>query len=298
MSTSISRSPSRTQSVATLPIRFWVGVLLIAFWWPISWLQVRPLSDNYFFPIWLGYILVVDAWVFQRTSTSLIHRSRWKFAILFILSAPVWWLFEGFNLVLDNWHYHTPADYGRVEFALRAMPPFSTVIPAVFVTSELVASFRKNPLRFLPRLRLDTGTQIALHIAGWLMLAAVVLLPRYAFPLIWISIFFILDPLATFAGGRSIGSYLKRGDWSPVWAVATGTLICGFFWEMWNYYSLPKWTYSVPNVDFWRVFEMPVLGYGGYIPFGLELFSFYALVSAILGRESLPSVNVGQDRPN
>lgn len=298
MSISTSRSSSRIQTDTTLPARFWVGLILIAVWWPISWLQIRPLSDNYFFPIWLGFILVVDAWVFQRTGTSLMHRSRWMFVILFILSTPVWWLFEGFNLVLDNWQYRTPEDYERLEFALRATLPFSTVIPAVFVASELVQSFGKNPLRILPRLRLETRTQIALHVAGWLMLLAVLLFPRYAFPLVWLSVFFILDPLATFAGGRSIGSYLKRGDWSPVWAVAAGTVICGFFWEMWNFYSLPKWTYSVPYVDFWRIFEMPILGYGGYISFGLELFSFYALVAALISRASWPRVNVGREQPN
>jgi hypothetical protein len=47
-------------------------------------------------------------------------------------------------------------------------------------------------------------------------------------------------------------------------------LICGLFWEMWNYYSAAKWAYSIPFVDAFHLFEMPLLGYGGYIPFGLE----------------------------
>ena len=51
---------------------------------------------------------------------------------------------------------------------------------------------------------------------------------------------------------------------------------------MWNFYSYPKWVYHVPYVDFLRIFEMPLLGYGGYLPFGLELFALYQLVTGML----------------
>jgi len=39
---------------------------------------------------------------------------------------------------------------------------------------------------------------------------------------------------------------------------------------MWNYYSLSKWSYTVPYVNRFQLFEMPILGYAGYLPFGLE----------------------------
>ncbi len=51
---------------------------------------------------------------------------------------------------------------------------------------------------------------------------------------------------------------------------ALAALICGFFWEMWNYNSLAHWEYSLPFVHRFEVFEMPVLGYAGYLLFGLE----------------------------
>ena len=47
---------------------------------------------------------------------------------------------------------------------------------------------------------------------------------------------------------------------------------------MWNFWSLPKWHYSVPLVQAFHIFEMPVLGYAGYLPFGLECFCLFALV--------------------
>jgi hypothetical protein len=47
---------------------------------------------------------------------------------------------------------------------------------------------------------------------------------------------------------------------------------------MWNYYSWPKWIYHTPGAQFLPVFEMPLLGYGGYVPFGLELFGLRNLI--------------------
>jgi len=64
-----------------------------------------------------------------------------------------------------------------------------------------------------------------------------------------------------------------------LWA---GCLICGFFWEMWNFYSYPKWVYQVPFADFLHIFDMPLLGYGGHIPFSLELFALYHLIIGVL----------------
>ena len=39
---------------------------------------------------------------------------------------------------------------------------------------------------------------------------------------------------------------------------------------MWNFYSLARWEYAVPFVQRFKVFEMPLLGYAGYLPFGVE----------------------------
>lgn len=53
----------------------------------------------------------------------------------------------------------------------------------------------------------------------------------------------------------------------------------------WNFYSYPKWVYEAPFLNFWHVFEMPLLGYLGYIPFALELFALYHLAIGVLGRD-------------
>ena len=92
------------------------------------------------------------------------------------------------------------------------------------------------------------------------------------------------------------------GASAPSWtmasmACATAGLICGFFWEMWNYYSYPKWYYTLPHVAFLKIFEMPLLGYLGYIPFPMELYALYQCVNgigeAVLGRATGSLRNAG-----
>jgi hypothetical protein len=63
-----------------------------------------------------------------------------------------------------------------------------------------------------------------------------------------------------------------------LWALAA--LCCGLFWEMWNAHSLARWQYALPYVERFRIFEMPALGYAGYLPFGLEC----ALICDLVGR--------------
>jgi hypothetical protein len=272
------------------------GIVLVAAWWAIAWLQVRPLSDYYFFPLWLGYILTVDGLVAIRTGTSPIQRGGWRVAWLFVASVPLWWLFEGFNQIVDNWEYHLPRPYGPVTYALLASLAFSTVMPAVLTTTELVRSFGLNPLRRLPRLQLSNPTLLVLHGVGWLMILAILLWPGVAFPLVWIAMIFMLDPPLTWLGGRSIGSFLRQGDWSPMVNLGLATLICGFFWEFWNVRALPKWTYDVPHLDWLHLFEMPILGYGGYIPFGIEVYVVYALLRLLAIPGDTPLVPVSSRR--
>jgi hypothetical protein len=109
--------------------------------------------------------------------------------------------------------------------------------------------------------------------AGAGMLALTLLWPRGFYPLVWGAVFLILEPLNVLAGRRSFFDWLRHGDWRPVLALSAGALGCGFFWEMWNYFSYPKWIYHTPGAQFWHLFEMPLLGYIGYLPFAWELYA-------------------------
>jgi hypothetical protein len=269
-----------------------LGLALISFWWPVAWLQFRPLSDYYFFPLWLGYIFTVDGILTLRTGTSPIQRSGFRVAWMFLASIPLWWTFELFNQIVGNWNYHLPRPYGPVTYALLASLAFSTVVPAVLTTCELIRSFRFDPLRRLPAIAAEARTLLALFAAGIGMVALTLLWPDYAFPLVWLSLIFVLDPIATALGGRSIAWRLRRGDWSTIFNLGIATLICGFFWEMWNIRAMPKWEYDIPYAEWLHVFEMPILGYGGYIPFGVEVYIMYVLLDRLVRRYSFPEALV------
>jgi hypothetical protein len=257
----------------------WLGLLLLAVCWPLNWMLAGMRTAYLFFPLWLGYILVVDALVLRRTGTSLWTRSRRGFVLLFVVSSPVWWLFEVINQRTGNWEYLGGNSFSDVEYYLLCTLSFSTVMPAVFETAELARTFRwLERFGSGPRLRATPSLHLRLFLLGAAMLSLTLLWPKYCYPFVWCSLVLLLEPLNAWLGRRHLLQDLQRGDWRPLIALSLGALICGFFWEMWNYYSFPKWVYHTPGAQFLHVFEMPLLGYGGYIPFALELYALNNLL--------------------
>jgi len=267
------------------PVYGWIGLSLATCSWILNWALSGPRTHWAFFPLWLGYCLSVDAIVRARTGTSLLTRSWRRYVGLFMVSAPAWWLFEAFNLRTQNWVYAGLQQFSTPMYAFWTTLSFSTVVPAVFGSAELMAS-----LGFLRRLgrgpiiRGDRRTSSAFFMAGWLTLLLMLWWPAAFFPFVWISLYFIIEPLNIWMGNTSLSDWTRNGDWRPVVALWLGVLLTAFFWEMWNYRSFPRWTYQIPWGDGPRLFEMPLLGYGGYLPFSLELFAMYNLVLGLLGR--------------
>lgn len=253
-------------------MRIPIGLVLIAVAWTLNWSLSGLRTHLLFFPLWLGFVLLVDGVTLRRTGTSISARSWWRFTQLFLLSIPVWWLFELFNQRLGNWEYVGREHFSDLEFALYCSLSFSTVMPAVLASAELMRSFRWIE-RFAdgPRIRPTARLRAGLFAAGLLMLALMLLWPTYFFPLAWTSVVLLLEPLCSLLGRRSLLADLERGDWRTWMSLWTGVLLCGLCWEAWNYWSYPKWIYHVPGVGFAKVFEMPLLGYLGYLPFSLEL---------------------------
>lgn len=261
----------------------WLGVGLVAIFWTLAWFGPEPQRFYSFFPLWLGYIFTVDGLTYRRIGTSLLARSPAGFAGLFLLSGPFWWAFEAMNARLDNWFYRLPIDYSAPIYGFLASVAFSTVIPAVFGTAELLRTFRpfNRPIAFRP-LEMRRSALLALMATGAAMLLLVILFPGQAFPLAWLSLVFIVDPFNALSGRRSLIGQVAVGRWDTVVCLFAAGITCGFFWEMWNYWSVPSWEYRVPYVGFGKIFEMPVLGYGGYLPFALEIYALWALAAAIL----------------
>jgi hypothetical protein len=254
--------------------RLAIALVLIAVCWPLNWMLPGLRTHLLFFPLWLGYALLVDALVQIRSGTSLAARSFKKYAMLFAFSVPGWWLFEILNQRLRNWEYIGREHFSDLAYFLLASISFSTVIPAVFGTAELLRTsvwFEKTRGPRIPELPYFTLGAIAFTV--------MLIWPRLFYPFLWLSLWLMIDPLNKKLGRRSLLNDLHAGDWRAVSSLALGCLICGFWWELWNFYSYPKWIYHVPFFDYARVFEMPLAGYVGYLFFGPELYALYQLIS-------------------
>ena len=94
--------------------------------------------------------------------------------------------------------------------------------------------------------------------------------PDYLFPMLWLAPLMVLVSVQTLRGEAHVLQRLANGNWRSIWLAALAALVCGIFWELWNWNSLAKWQYAVPFVHRFQVFEMPLLGYTGYLPFGIE----------------------------
>ncbi len=278
------------------PPHGWIGLTLAVVFWAINWNWSGSRTHWAFFPMWLGYCLLIDGLVFARTGISLLTRNWRNYISLFLLSAPVWWLFEALNLRTQNWTYLGLEGFTSLQYAFWTTLSFTTVIPAVFGSAEFFASF--NFVQQLGRgliIRPDKRTTLSFFVAGWVMLALMLLWPSVFFPFVWLSPYCIFEPLNVWMKNRSLAEWTKNGDWRPVISLWLGVLLTAFFWEMWNYYSYPKWVYHVPWGNWLHVFEMPLLGYGGYLPFALELYAIYHLIYGLSGRRQVQYVKVTAD---
>ncbi len=270
-----------------LPLYTYLGLALNILAWISSWARIGPWNHT-FFPLWFGFILLLDGLNVARRGTSPLARGPLRFAALFLFSSPFWWIFEALNSPAQNWHYRLDGTYSGLTYNILASISFSTVLPAVMEMTELLASFkilrpRLAPPTVGPRLsRRAAGLSIA---AGLVMAALPLAFPRYAYPLIWGCLILILDPINNRAGRKSAFGHLLARDWRFLVVLPLATLCCGFFWEMWNYYALPQWFYTTPFVDAApHLFEMPLPGFIGYLPFGVELFAMYQFALLVLGR--------------
>jgi hypothetical protein len=269
----------------------WAGVACGVASWVLAWTRFSWFSTfqpHTFTPLWLSFIVTVNALCYKRTGRSLMtHRSRF-FLALFPCSATFWWFFEYLNRFVQNWHY-TGVNFDAFHYGLFASISFSTVLPAVLSVQDMVFTFGwvqkgfGNWARFIAISHKAVGA-VGL-VAGGLALFFIGIFPNALFSLLWVAPLVIIVCIQILTGQRHVFTGLAEGDWRMPVSAACAALICGWFWEMWNYWSLARWDYTVPLVDRFHVFEMPILGYAGYLPFGIECAAvgslFYRLVKGL-----------------
>jgi hypothetical protein len=269
----------RADENAPKPLPWW-GVLSCGWtcaWWIMAWTRFPWFAAGQrftFFPLWLGFGVGINALSWRRTGSCLLVRAPGRWVGLFAASALFWWVFEWLNRFVGNWHYLGVEEFGPFGYAAHATLCFSTVLPAVAAVSEWLHAQPHWAERCAagPALPVLTRpmTGLAFAAAGSVALVLTGFEPQVLYPAVWLAPLLLIAGTGIASRQSGVWNELARGDWRRAASWALAALLCGFFWELWNYHSLAKWIYTVPYADRWHFFEMPLLGYSGYLPFGLE----------------------------
>jgi len=263
------------------PFYGYIGLLILVVGEILMFQKVKPISI-YFTPIaWTGYILFADALNFKLKGDSLIKTRTREFLVMLPWSVFCWLIFEAYNLYLQNWYYIGLPENIYWQW-LGYIWSFATIFPGILETTELVEPLFEK-LKMVPTVHMKKQdlSKTALYVQiviGIIFLTAPVLMEqriaRYLFGLVWLGFIFLLEPINYLLGGRSLFKEFEKGRMSKLIALLFAGLICGILWEFWNYWASAKWIYDVP-LPFAgpKIFEMPLLGFLGFLPFAVECYS-------------------------
>jgi hypothetical protein len=270
----------------------WLGLGIMAASEAATIAKVEPFY-SWNTPIaWTGFIIFADAIVYRARGNSWLRSNAREFAALAVLSIPLWVMFEGYNLVIRNWHYVGLPENTALRYFGYAWS-FATIWPALFEGAELIAvlrgadglgrSGRSGPSKPHPPNVSDPGYLFVLvAAAGALMLAVPFFVSpavaRYMAAPIWLGFIFLLDPINARLGAESLWADWRVGAHDRLLNLVLSGFLCGGLWEFWNYWSRAKWIYTVPIMENLKIFEMPLPGYFGFPAFALECFTIYVFV--------------------
>ncbi|MGH9535521.1 MAG: hypothetical protein ACRD2E_11760 [Terriglobales bacterium] len=238
-----------------------------------------------FFPalIWTAFIPAVDAGIYRHRGDSPLHHPG-PFGALWLLSVPIWLIFEAYNLRLQNWRYVGVPSQGWL-FLLGGAWAFATILPGLFLVAELLLAAgldRTVCSTWDPR----PGVRRWAMVAGAVLVMAPVVLPtaigRYLFGAVWVGFVPLLEPVSDRLRLPSVLGDLGRGRPGRLYALLASGGLCGFLWEFWNYWAVARWEYIFPLGQSLKVFAMPLPGFLGFPPFALECFALSGLVSWLL----------------
>jgi len=263
-----------------------LGLMLLMF---SSAIANIPILDEWVTPVgWMGYILFIDHLVYRRQGTSLLLNRKFEFLRMLPISIALWCIFEWHNLYCKNWEYIGLNENIWIR-ALGFAIAFSTILPAMIETREWLRTYPLLKPKFKSTAYQKPSKRVLITtlLCGITLIAIPCIYPsRYTGPLIWAGYFLLFIPLNHLCG---ISGLLKRrasGDFSDLKILCLTGLICGFVWETLNFWAQAKWIYHVPFLEELKIFEMPVLGFLGFIPFAFLFLEMYYFVDSLIMRVS------------
>lgn len=237
--------------------------------------DVEPIRTEFYSLAWWTYIFFLAGVNHLRGRNSLMLDHPREGAWVFFYSALVWFFFEIYNFRTENWAYVGIP----IETYLRwpgYFIAYGTVLPGILETETLFRNLGViRRLRARP-LRVTRPLLLRLELLGALMMIAVLIQPAVFFPLVWLGLIFLLDPIL-YAGNRDTAllGQAEQGNYALAARLVFAGLVCGFLWEFWNHWASAQWIYTLPHFTFLKIFEMPLLGYLGFPPFAMECYLLY-----------------------
>ena len=242
-------------------------------------LEAEPFVSWLYYFAWWPLLLFLDGLLWRLTGKSLLWERPREFLRLIFFSVTVWLVFEVFNLWLLNWRYVGIEPRVWLRWPGYALA-FATVLPGVLLSAQVLAALGVGAQLRGPRRQVHNWQPVFL-LVGVACLVLPFLTPRYAFSLIWVALFFLLDPLLDLLTRDSLTRRFLAGERQQSLCLLLAGLGCGVWWEMWNYHSAAKWVYTLPVLNFGKVFEMPLLGFLGFLPFALECAVMYEFMKLV-----------------
>jgi hypothetical protein len=267
--------------------RGWAGLAMVLVLELLLFLRT-PWVTTFFTPlVWTAYLLLIDSLVESLEGESLLSRSPRGFFSLAFWSVPLWLIFEAYNLRLENWTYVGLPQNPLVR-GIGYVWSFATIWPAIFETAAFVRALGFFSPNGAPRPPLAGSTRLAIFICGLAFVTLPVLLPAqigaYFFGAVWVGFILLLDPVNYGWKGFSFLREFEAGESSTLISFLVSGWICGILWEFWNYWAAAKWIYIFPIGQAWKVFEMPLAGYLGFLPFAVECKVMYEFLRTVRRR--------------
>jgi len=266
------------------PPQFWIGALGLAFSEYCLFAKIEPIHTFFYSWAWWSYILLVDGIVKWKRGESLLSDRPKELLVLSFWSIAAWNVYEVFNFRLQNWYYvMVPPD--PLMQVIHGNLAFATVLPGVFLTTDLLESFGLfSRVRMRPW-KVSDGLLASIFCIGLAMGALCLLWPHLFFGLVWGSVAFVLEPIVHKKGGRSLLRDFERGEPGRFLRLLAAGLVTGGLWEFWNYWTRTKWIYTVPGLEELKLFEMPLAGFIGFPPFVVECYVMYAFLGLFRGNK-------------
>ncbi len=296
-------TPTPRPAPAKFPIWFWIGAVVTLFFWWLMWTRVTPFGDLVYYaftPLWWGFILTLDGLVYHRSGGYSLLANRPKTVLISaVVSLVGWTYFEYFDyFALGDWYYpnSTMPQLSHSTIVLLFLTAYTTVWPAIFEWYNLLNTVPSLATRYTngPKVTLSGGPMLW---GGFFLIFAMVFYPYPLFWVLWVGTLMVFSGQLIRKGIWSPFTAMAQGNWGPALLMAMGTLCNGLFWEMWNWGSAHPtnpvtnpnyWMYNIPYVNVIHIFsEMPLLGYMGYMPFGILAWVMFIWLGELFGFDTV-----------